>query len=593
MAYASLSISDLIGEINKNKYYLPAIQRKFVWREEKICTLFDSIMRDYPIGTFLFWELDQGNANAYTFYEFLKNYHERDSKNALVNYSFPHDITGVLDGQQRISSMYIALQGIYQSRPKYAKRAKDSSYPKREFYLNLLGDADEYEFCFLTEQQAGESSTDRYYFRVRDILEYTVDDDPYDILDPLLAQNDDGAAHLNAKRSLARRKLDLLKRKIYQPDLISYFKVTGKELDEILDIFVRVNSGGNVLSKSDLLFSTLVAHWENGREQIEELLDELNGEDGLFGFNTDFLMRTCLFLVDAPMSFKVRSFNKETIEVIKHRWTDISQALKRTAVMLRDFGFNKKRLSSHYAATPIAYYLLKGGVVNQEIKGQLHKLVIHSLLKQVYSGQADTALNGLREGLRQKGDEGYLLKSNMFDFGKFKHTRLAGGKKLTIDHDDIDELLERSKGAFTFMVLSLLYPDLKLDKVNFHQDHMHPASGFKWTKLESMGLEEEAIRDWQSKRDLLPNLQLLEGQENVEKQAKALNKWVAEEVTNEPLYRDQNYIPTALSLQFDDFEAFFDCRRALMKTKLCKLFDVEQPNMAEFVSETEEIIDPV
>ncbi|WP_257575218.1 hypothetical protein [Vibrio parahaemolyticus] len=46
------------------------------------------------------------------------------------------------------------------------------------------------------------------------------------------------------------------------------------------------------------------------------------------------------------------------------------------------------------------------------------------------------------------------------------------------------------------MVLSLLYPDLKLDKVNFHQDHMHPASGFKWTKLESMGLEEEAIRDW-------------------------------------------------------------------------------------------------
>ncbi|WP_257575219.1 DUF262 domain-containing protein [Vibrio parahaemolyticus] len=50
----------------------PAIQRKFVWREEKICTLFDSIMRDYPIGTFLFWELDQGNANDYTFYEFLK-----------------------------------------------------------------------------------------------------------------------------------------------------------------------------------------------------------------------------------------------------------------------------------------------------------------------------------------------------------------------------------------------------------------------------------------------------------------------------------------------------------------------------------------
>ncbi|WP_257575217.1 hypothetical protein [Vibrio parahaemolyticus] len=58
------------------------------------------------------------------------------------------------------------------------------------------------------------------------------------------------------------------------------------------------------------------------------------------------------------------------------------------------------------------------------------------------------------------------------------------------------------------------------------------------------------------------------------------------------LYRDQNYIPTELSLQFDDFETYFDCRRALMKTKLCKLFDVEQPNMAEPVSETGEITNP-
>ena len=92
MAYSSLSIQQLITDITDNKYFLPAIQRKFVWGEEKICKLFNSIMRDYPIGTFLFWELSAEKANEYTFYEFLKNYHERDSKNELVNYDFPREI---------------------------------------------------------------------------------------------------------------------------------------------------------------------------------------------------------------------------------------------------------------------------------------------------------------------------------------------------------------------------------------------------------------------------------------------------------------------------------------------------------------------
>ena len=137
MAYSSLSIRQLINDINRNEYYLPAIQRKFVWGEGKICKLFNSIMQDYPIGTFLFWELTAQKARDYTFYEFLKNYHERDSKNQLVNNSFSSDIRGVLDGQQRISSMYIALQGVYCTRKKYAKTTNNSAYPERQMYINL------------------------------------------------------------------------------------------------------------------------------------------------------------------------------------------------------------------------------------------------------------------------------------------------------------------------------------------------------------------------------------------------------------------------------------------------------------------------
>ncbi|MGP9712738.1 DUF262 domain-containing protein, partial [Psychrobacter sp. AOP29-E1-7] len=377
MAYSSLSIRQLIKDINSNKYYLPAIQRKFVWGEEKICRLFNSIMQDYPIGTFLFWELTAQKANEYTFYEFLKNYHERDSKNQLVNYDFPFEIRGVLDGQQRISSMYIALQGVYCTKRKYAKSTNNSAYPERKMYINLLND--DYEFKFLTDKDA-QNSKSGYFYLVRNILSELEDSDADsdNIVDELIEIDPSRSDLLIENRRQAKKIINRLLNKFNDDQLVSYFKIINKDLDDILDIFVRVNSGGTILSKSDLLFSTLVAHWEDGRDQIEKLISDMNGEDGLFNFNTDFLMRTCLFLVDAPMNFKVQTFNSTNINKIKDNWDYIRKALIDAAAMLREFGFNKKRLSSNYAATPLAYYLYKGGKVDPTAKQELRKLIVHS-----------------------------------------------------------------------------------------------------------------------------------------------------------------------------------------------------------------------
>lgn len=55
--YERRTIPDVIEEINR-KYFLPDIQRNFVWKPEQVYALFDSIMRDYPISTFLFWKQD-------------------------------------------------------------------------------------------------------------------------------------------------------------------------------------------------------------------------------------------------------------------------------------------------------------------------------------------------------------------------------------------------------------------------------------------------------------------------------------------------------------------------------------------------------
>lgn len=575
MAYSSLSIRQLIKDINHNEYYLPDIQRKFVWGEGKICKLFNSIMQDYPIGTFLFWELTSQKARDYTFYEFLKNYHERDSKNQLVNYNFSSDIRGVLDGQQRISSMYIALQGVYCTKKKYAKTKNNSAYPERRMYINLLNEA--YEFKFLTDEDAQNSKTG-YFYLVRNILdelEYS-NSNSDSIIDKLMEDEPSRADLLKENRELVTIIIDQLVNKFNDEQLVSYFKIVNKDLDDILDIFVRVNSGGTILSKSDLLFSTLVAHWHDGRDQIEKLISDMNGEDGLFNFNTDFLMRTCLFLVDAPMNFKVQTFNSTNIHKIKDNWDKIRVALVDAAVLLREFGFNKKRLSSNYAATPLAYYLYKGGKVDSTTKPELRKLIVHSLLKQVYSGQADTALRGLRNGLRQKSesDDTYVLKHMNFDFSEYKKTKLSGGKELTIDMTDIENFLEYKKGAFSFLLLSTLYPDLKLDQISFHQDHMHPHSKFKTSKLKEIGIDNETIKQWQDMRDQVPNLQLLEGRENTVKQATDLSKWVSDKADDSTYYRKRNYILDEQSLELKDFEDFFSNRKELLRKKLYELFDV-------------------
>ena len=72
MSYKKTSIKQVIADIDQNKIYLPALQRKFVWRKDQIELLFDSLMRNYPFGTFLFWRLHKYKAESYVFYEFMR-----------------------------------------------------------------------------------------------------------------------------------------------------------------------------------------------------------------------------------------------------------------------------------------------------------------------------------------------------------------------------------------------------------------------------------------------------------------------------------------------------------------------------------------
>src|ERR1035438_1255638 len=169
MSYKKCSIKQVIADIDQNKIYLPALQRKFVWEKHQIELLFDSLMRNYPFGTFLFWRLQRQKAESYVFYDFLKEDDQRDRYNRRKTGAFLHpEITGVLDGQQRLSSMYIGLMGTHTEKAPDRKSTRLNSYEKMRLYLNLLSlpytiDSEDkivtledqnFEFRFLTETGA-------------------------------------------------------------------------------------------------------------------------------------------------------------------------------------------------------------------------------------------------------------------------------------------------------------------------------------------------------------------------------------------------------------------------------------------------------
>lgn len=573
--------------IGRNEIYLPAIQRKFVWKYEQIERLFDSIMRGYPIGTFLFWFINGEEKNGYTFYKFLQNFHERDN---YINEIAPkpelkEEIIGVLDGQQRLSSMYIALQGTYAYKKPYARWDNDNAFPKRSLHLNLLrnpqtSDKDgkdyKYEFKFLAVKEANRITRENLWFSVKEILTWGRDPDLDEYYDDLFDSRDlssDLKEVIKDNRKQIKRTLRTLHQRIIIENLISYYKIEEQDLDEILDIFVRVNSGGTVLSKSDLLFSTIVAHWEAGRDEIESFLSTINEKGEGFNFDNDFIMRSCLVLTDCPVLFKVNSFKKENIEKIKQEWPNIKTAISQTIDLLVEFGFSSDNLTSQNAVIPIAYFINKGGQIRVS-KNEIRKYIIHSLLKQVYGGQGDRVLSLIRDELREKESDLYVLKSNHFSFENLKNVRLPGTKSMKISEDDIEEILEYKKGAYTFMVLSLLYPNLKFNHIKFHQDHIHPASLFTNAKLNNINIPEANWANWGQMKDKLPNIQMMEGKQNVSKNKKPFKEWFHGTTNNQPNVPDKdkfkmdNYIPVESNLNLSDFESFYMKRKEILKDKL-------------------------
>ncbi len=534
MGYVNFTIKNLIKKIDNNEYVLPALQREFVWKPEQIERLFDSIMKGYPIGSFLFWNVQNENINKYEFYNILKEYHQRDARhNTKINISHKDSVTAILDGQQRITSIYIALKGTYSYKIKGAWKNNDNAYPSRQLYLNIVSpnlDTNkdvQFDFRFLTNEEAEDFTEDTLWYPVSDILQFEVGEmftviARYQELYRKYFPNESVE-----KTSYIMNSLGTL-HQMMEKDILAYYEENSQEIDKVLDIFIRMNSGGTTLTYSDLLLSLATAKWQNlnAREEIYSLVDELNMIGNGFNFNKDNILKAALVLTDKKnIKFRASNFDKQTTNLIETNWEKTKKAISLAVNLLSNFGFNGDTLIANSVIIPVVYYLYKIDCPNNYLeadrylndRNKIKYFVQISLLKRIFGGTPDSILLKMRENM-QDLSEGFPLSKLL----KVRDTN----KSLILTDEDIDYLLDTKIGKYSFTLLSVIFPAIDL-KNKFHQDHIFPSSKYKNKKnLREIGYSEEEITFIVEHIDTIVNLQLLEGIPNTEKNNKYFDDWV-------------------------------------------------------------------
>ncbi|MBW4530422.1 MAG: DUF262 domain-containing protein [Aphanothece saxicola GSE-SYN-MK-01-06B] len=566
-----ITIRHALDHIHRHDYVLPAIQREFVWRPEQIARLFDSLMQGYPIGSFLFWSVERDNVRQYKFYDFVRDYHQRLRPHCPpVEVPVGQSVIAVLDGQQRLTALNIGLRGSHAIKEPRMWWNNPDAFPEKRLYINIAADADAnegglaYDFCFLGEERAQHSDS-CHWFPVRKILNLN---DATEIFEYIQA------AGLATNRH-AFRTLNLLHAVVHDRPLIAFFEESSQDLDKVLNIFIRTNSGGTVLSYSDLLLSIATAQWNNldARQEIHGLVDDLNTTRFGFSLSKDFVLKAGLMLADiGSVGFNVTNFNHDNMVVLERLWRDIARALKLTIQLVADFGFSGQTLGADNALLPIAYSLYKRGLdahylsssTFREDREAIRGWLVRSLLKAgVWGSGLDTLLSAIRTSIREQGATSFPVEA-------VEATMLSRGKGLRFEQEELEDLVDVAYGdRRLFPLLSLLFPfhDLRHE---FHVDHVFPRSRFSESRLAREGVEAEVRLEWIDRSDRLANLQLLDGVLNQEKSAALPYDWLASAFPEDDRRHAfiERHCLGSVPERFLGFSDFYQARRGVLLQRL-------------------------
>ena len=367
-----MSIVNLLEQIKNDEIVLPAIQRNFVWSEDQVEKLLDSIMREYPIGIALLWEAYED----IQYRPFVKDY--KSGSGYIFRDNRQHRrLKLVLDGQQRLQSLYTAMYGTHKGKYMYfdvlsGRETEDFKEDKFFFYFLDPKDADEWnELAIVNTQRAKDEKSEdyeaEYYCRVQDLLKMGPRERQRferDLAKTLgLSEEDQLRLDLNLKilRDAFFTNANILKATVIDENKPRESRERKKESD-VLEAFFRINREGTRLTRSDLIFSLIKLSWKESAKALPDFVDEIN-KGNSFELDSDFVIR-CLFVVsDLGSKFDVDILRKKgNVDAIRKNFAKCCNAIRSTV----DFVQNECWIASsrllggargYYNLVPLAYYL--------------------------------------------------------------------------------------------------------------------------------------------------------------------------------------------------------------------------------------------
>lgn len=496
MKNQTTTIRKIVKQLNQKDatdggFWLPNIQRNFVWKEEQTERLFDSLMRDYPIGTLLVWKT-KSNIKHRKFIDIYKN------NTNFTDFYVPENNNCkllVLDGQQRLQSLFIGLCGSYNDKELYFNILSGSKTPPEDikyifkFRKNTLDDT----WVKLKEIVFNENTSRQNERKiVKSIKDRTLSEDEKDII------NDNISLIHNVFRDEANARI------VYQ-EFDSVDRPDLYDDDDVVEIFIRANAGGTPLGKSDLLFSLLASAWDEAEEKMSNLLEDLNKEG--YAFTRDFVLKTCLTLLDTGASYKIEKFRKPEIkDRMMSEWGNIENSIR----AVKDFLYgntylrSKKALKSYLTLIPIIYFHYHNKDKWDSLKNLDH-YIFKTLLAGSFGGSPDSLIDNCIKEIRTNKE---FVNKKIFNVIR------SSGRSLEISKED---LLSQSysKRNDLHLLFNMWYKNANYNPSysgnELSIDHIFPTSILRKIKLET---NQKIMKYKQEDRDQIANLMLLTIEEN-------------------------------------------------------------------------------
>jgi len=477
MSYKARTLASLIEAIKQNHLLLPHIQRPFVWEREQMRRLFDSLMRNYPIQTLLFWRT-KSHIKARRFLTTvewdpdLSRHYDRERSKAGVDKMF------VLDGQQRLQTLYALFAG--------SVRNEKQAGAEEEAWFDLTSGTQVDAEGVLYPLQFSAGPLELPCYRLRDLLEKDAQQSAWDIGDRINAELD-GRLHespeqQSARRNRVQKNLAMLSSLLLEEKYFWIEELDGvnKSLpyERILEIFIRVNSGGTKLSSSDLMFAAMKEGWEQVEENIEGVVHLLN--EGKLEFDKTFALK-CLVVAHGhsaelgPDKFGSQQEEEQLLKKLSDNWPQA----EKTFAQLRDFIrhdlalYSDKVIRSYSCFVPLFDYLFHNPAPDERNRRLMRAYYYKSQLFNWYSSQTDGLINVLH-GIVGKKLAGFPLPD-------IKTYFLSRGYTVELAQAHLTDMRLR------YIVLNLIYVarfgsspfDVKYEGNEPQIDHIYPQSSLR------------------------------------------------------------------------------------------------------------------